>query len=80
VRFLAIDPSSRGDLFGTNVDGFVKSPSAALRFNLIVAAHLVSALPSPIFARLASGPFYETIVLVTFYEIINIHFMWLTMA
>jgi hypothetical protein len=43
-----------------------------LRFNFVVAAHLVSALPSPVFARLASGAFYETIVLVTSYEIINL--------
>jgi hypothetical protein len=42
-------------------DGFVKSPSAALRFNFVVAAHLVSALHSSVFARLASGAFYETI-------------------
>jgi hypothetical protein len=42
-------------------DGFVKSPSAALRFNIVVAAHLVSALHSSVFARLASGAFYETI-------------------
>jgi hypothetical protein len=53
------------------VDGFVKSPSAALRFNFAVAAHLGSALPSSVFARLASGAFCKTIVLVTFYEIIN---------
>jgi len=51
-------------------DGFVKSPPAALRFNFVVTAHLVSALHSSVFARLASGAFYETIVLVTFYEII----------
>jgi len=31
----------------------------------------VSALHSSVFARLASGAFYETIVPVTFYEIIN---------
>jgi hypothetical protein len=54
------------------IDGFVKSPAAALRFNFVVAAHLVSALHSLVFARLASGAFYETIVLVTFYEIITI--------
>ena len=47
-------------------DGFVKSPSAALRFNFVVAAHIVSALHSSLFARLASGAFYETIALVTF--------------
>jgi len=42
-----------------------------LRFNFVVAAHPVSALHSSVFARQASGAFYETIVLVTFYEIIN---------
>jgi hypothetical protein len=47
-------------------DGFVKSPSAALRSNFIVAPHLISALHSSIFARLASGAFYETIVLITY--------------
>jgi len=52
------------------IDGFVKSPSAALRFNFVVAAHLGSALHSSVFARLASGAFYKTIVL-TFYEIIS---------
>ena len=53
------------------LDGFVKSPSAALHFNFVVAAHLVSALHSSVFVRLASGSFYETIVLVIFYEIIK---------
>jgi len=52
-------------------DGLVKSPSAALRFNFVVAAHLVSALHSSVFARLASGSFYETIVPVTIYETIK---------
>jgi len=32
----------------------------------------VSALHSSVFARLASGAFYETIVLLTFYEIITL--------
>jgi len=58
-----------------NLDGFVKSPSvllgAGLRLNFVVAAHLVSALNSSVFARLASGAFYETSFLVTFYEIIK---------
>ncbi|MCX5910562.1 MAG: hypothetical protein NTV04_01415, partial [Deltaproteobacteria bacterium] len=54
-----------------NSDGFVKSPSAALRFNFVFAAHPISALHSSVFARLAPGAFYETIVPVTFYEIIN---------
>jgi hypothetical protein len=56
-----------------NFDGFVKSPSAALHFNFFVAAHLVSALHSSVFVRLASGAFYETIVPVTFYEIMNFY-------
>ena len=43
-----------------------------MRFNFVVAAHLVSALHSSVFARLASGALYETIVLVAFYEIIKI--------
>jgi len=47
------------------LDGFVKSPSAALRFNFVVAAHLVSALHSSVLARLASGAFYETILEIT---------------
>jgi hypothetical protein len=61
-----------------NSDGLVKSPSvpleAGLRFNFVVAAHLVSALHSSVFARLASESFYETIVPVTFYENINFEF------
>jgi hypothetical protein len=43
-----------------------------LRFNFVVAAHLVSAHHSSVLARLASGAFYETIVLATFYEIIKV--------
>jgi hypothetical protein len=62
-----------------NNDGLVKNPSvplgAGLRFNFVVAAHLVSALHISVFARLASGAFYETIVLVTFYGIINNFFV-----
>jgi hypothetical protein len=53
------------------VDGFVKSPSAALRFNFVVAAYPLSTLHSSVLARLASGAFYETIVLPTFYDFIN---------
>jgi hypothetical protein len=54
------------------VDGFVKSPSAALRFNFVVAAYVQSTLHSSVFARLASGAFYETIVLLTFYDFIKV--------
>jgi len=57
-----------------NFDGFVKSPSAALRFNFVVAAHLVRALPSSVFARLAAGAFYKAIIPRTFYESINLAF------
>jgi len=53
-------PSLLSRFFSRN-DGFVKSPSAALRFNFVFAAHLVGALHSSVFARLASGTFYETI-------------------
>jgi hypothetical protein len=52
-------------------DGFVKSPSAALRFTFVVVAYLVSTPHSSGFARLASGAFYFAIVLRPFYEIIN---------
>ena len=71
---LTLPPPPDSEEGHSNIDGLVKSPSAALRFNFIVAAHLVSALHSSVFARLASGAFYETIVPMTFYEIINIHF------
>jgi len=52
------------------VDGFVKSPSAALRGNFVVAAP--KGPHSSVFARLASGTFYEAIVPLTFYEIIEV--------
>jgi hypothetical protein len=55
------------------IDGLVKIPSAALRFNFVVAA-CVSTLHPSVFARLASGAIYETIDLVTFYKIIMIHY------
>jgi hypothetical protein len=42
-----------------NFDGFAKSPSAALRFNFVVAAP--KGPHSSVFARLASGSFYEAI-------------------
>ncbi|MCX5908371.1 MAG: hypothetical protein NTY64_14595 [Deltaproteobacteria bacterium] len=54
------------------IDGFVKSPSAALRFTFVAAAYLPSTPHSSGFARLASGAFYEAISLATFYEIIKI--------
>jgi len=39
------------DCLLTLPDGLVKSPSAALRFNFVVAAHVASALLSSVFAR-----------------------------
>jgi hypothetical protein len=51
-------------------DGFVKSPSAALRCDFVVTAP--KGPHSLVFARLASGAFYETIVSVAFHEIIRI--------
>ncbi|MCX5908989.1 MAG: hypothetical protein NTY64_17900 [Deltaproteobacteria bacterium] len=54
-----------------NFDGFVKSPSAALRFTFVAAAYQPSTPHSSGFARLASGAFYEAISLAAFYEIIN---------
>ncbi|MCX5909578.1 MAG: hypothetical protein NTY64_21005 [Deltaproteobacteria bacterium] len=55
-----------------NIDGFVKSPSAALRFTFVAAAYNLSTPHSSGFPRLASGAFYEAISLATFYETINI--------
>ncbi|MCX5907777.1 MAG: hypothetical protein NTY64_11490 [Deltaproteobacteria bacterium] len=52
-------------------DGFVKSPSAALRFTFVAAAYHPSTSHSSGFARLASGAFYEAISLATFYETIK---------
>jgi len=50
-------------------DGFVKSPSAALRFTLLIAAYLVSTPLSSGFARLASGAFYFAIYLDNFLQV-----------
>jgi hypothetical protein len=50
-------------------DDLVKSPSAALRGNFVVAAP--KGPHSLVFARPASGAFHETIVSPTFYEIIK---------
>jgi hypothetical protein len=58
-------------LSGSKSDGFVKSPSAALRFTLVVAAYLVSTPLSSAFTRLAYGAFYFAIPILIFYEIIK---------
>jgi hypothetical protein len=55
-----------------NLDGFVKSPFAALRFTFVVAAYLLSTPHSSGFARLAPGTFYFAILNLTFYEIVNL--------
>ncbi|MCX5910144.1 MAG: hypothetical protein NTY64_23955 [Deltaproteobacteria bacterium] len=47
--------------FLSKLDGFVKSPSAALRFTFVAAAYHRSTPHSSGFARLASGAFYEAI-------------------
>jgi hypothetical protein len=44
--------------FGAKVDGFVKSPSAALRFIFRHCSVLLCTPHSSRFARLASGAFY----------------------
>jgi hypothetical protein len=54
------------------IDGFVKSPSAALRFTFIVAAYFFSTPHSSRFARLAYEAFYFTIPIMTFQEIVKI--------
>ncbi|MCX5907860.1 MAG: hypothetical protein NTY64_11935 [Deltaproteobacteria bacterium] len=54
------------------IDGFVKSPSAALRCILRRCGVPPSTPHSSGFARLASGAFYEAISLATFYETIFI--------
>jgi hypothetical protein len=64
---MGIAVSSRVNL---KFDGLVKSLSAAWRFNFVVAAP--KGPPSSVFARLASGAFYKTIVLMTFHEIIKL--------
>ncbi len=59
------------ELEGSSFDGFVKSPSAALRFTFVAAAYIASTPHSSGFARLASGAFYFAILWATFYEIIS---------
>jgi hypothetical protein len=53
------------------VDGFVKNPTAALRFIFVVAAYPLGTPLSSDFARLAYGAFYFAISLRTFSEIIR---------
>jgi hypothetical protein len=55
-----------------NIDGFVKSPSAVLRFIFRHFGARLSAPHSKRFARLASGAFYCAVSSRGFYETINI--------
>jgi hypothetical protein len=68
---IAMHDADLVDLYEVKTDGFVKSPSAALRFTFVVAAYPVSTLHSSCFARLASGAFYIAIQIMTFYESIK---------
>jgi hypothetical protein len=54
-------------------DGFVKSPSAALRCILRRCGVPLSTPHSSEFARLASGAFYFAIQILTFYESIKFY-------
>ena len=56
------------------VDGFVKSPSAALPCILRRCGVLPSTPHSSGIVRLVSGAFYFAIQIFTFYEIISLHF------
>jgi hypothetical protein len=55
-----------------NLDGFVKSPSAALRGILRHCGVAISTPHSSGFARLATGTFYCAVPILNFYEIINL--------
>ena len=53
------------------VDGFLKSPSAALHCILRHCSVTISTLHSSGFVRLASGAFYFAIPILTFYKSIR---------
>ncbi|MCX5906620.1 MAG: hypothetical protein NTY64_05380 [Deltaproteobacteria bacterium] len=59
------------DLHIPFIDGFVKSPYAALRFTFVAAAYPPSTPHSSGFARLASGAFSLPSTLMAFYKIIK---------
>jgi hypothetical protein len=61
------------------IDGFVKSPTSALRFISLSLRRTLSTRPSgpaladyTKFARLEFGAFYFAIAILTFYEIVKI--------
>jgi len=55
-----------------NIDGFVKSPTSALRFISLSLRRTLSTPHDTKFARLEFGAFYFAIEILTFYEIVNI--------
>jgi len=55
------------------LDGFVKSPTAALRFIFRHCGILVSMPHSSRFASLAFGAFYFAVQFLTFYEFIKLN-------
>jgi hypothetical protein len=66
----------------SNLDGFVKSPTSALRFISLPLRRTLSTHPSGTaleddtkFARLEFGAFYFAITILTFYEIVNLPYL-----
>ena len=74
---VAIENVANGIALGNvaKVDGFVKSPSAALRCILRHCGVQVSTPHSVGFARLASEAFYCAVCVLTFYDFIKVLFM-----
>jgi hypothetical protein len=60
------------------VDGYVKSPTAALRFIFRHCGVLVSTPHSSRFASLAFGAIYFAVPFLTFYEFIKVGNPWKT--
>jgi hypothetical protein len=54
------------------VDGFVKSPTSALRFISLSLRRTLSTPHDTKFARLEFGAFYFAIAILTFYEIVMV--------
>jgi hypothetical protein len=54
------------------IDGFVKSPTSALRFISLSLRRTLSTPHDTKFARLEFGAFYFAIAILTFYEIVKI--------
>jgi hypothetical protein len=54
------------------VDGFVKSPTSALRFISLSLRRTLSTPHDTQFARLEFGAFYFAISILTFYEIVMV--------